>query len=93
MRQQCQKLEKNYWSDLQVTAERYGHFGFFIPSTTNFTKYGITQWISQLHGSFEIHSVRQNPVHYMGLVGIVDTTVYKTDQFSQVSSMADCPNF
>ena len=30
-------------------------YRFFIPNKTIFTKYYLTQWISKLPGSFEIH--------------------------------------
>ena len=39
----------------------------------------LTQWISKLHRSFEIHWVRQYLVNFMGLAGIVNATVYKTE--------------
>ena len=42
----------------------------FIPNKTTFTKYHLTQWISKLVGSFEIHWVRQYLVNFMGLAGI-----------------------
>ena len=50
----------------------------FIPNKTTFTKYCLTQWISKLPGSFEIHWVTQYLVNFMGLAGIVNTNVYKT---------------
>ena len=50
----------------------------FIPNITKFTKYCHTQCISKLHRSFEIHWVRQYLVTSMGLLGMVNTTVYKT---------------
>ena len=50
----------------------------------------LTQWISKLPGSFEIHWVRQYLVNSMGVAGIVNSTVYKTEQ---VLGMANCPNF
>ena len=51
----------------------------FIPNKTTFNKYCLTQWISKLLGSFEILWVRQYLVNFMGLAGIVYTTVYKTE--------------
>ena len=51
----------------------------FIPNKTTFTKYCLTQWISKLHRSFEIHWVRQYLMNFTGLVGTVNTTVYKTE--------------
>ena len=51
----------------------------FIPSKTTFTKYCLTQWISKLPGSFEIHWVRQYLAYFLGLVGIVNATVYMTE--------------
>ena len=49
----------------------------FIANKTTFTKYCLIQWISKLLGSFEIHGVRQYLANFMGLAGIVNTTVYK----------------
>ena len=42
----------------------------------------LTQWISKLRGSFEIHLVRQNLVYFTGLADIVNVTVYKTKPIS-----------
>ena len=52
----------------------------FIPDKLHllFTKYCITQWISKLLGSFEIHWVRLYLVNFVALAGIVNPTVYKT---------------
>ena len=50
----------------------------FVPNKPTFTKYCLTQWISKVPGSYEIHWVRQYLVNFTGLVGIVNTTVYKT---------------
>ena len=36
----------------------------FIPNKTTFIKYSLTQWISKLPGSFEIHWVRQSGLGY-----------------------------
>ena len=44
-----------------------------------FMKYCLTQWISKLPGSFETHGVRQDLVNFMGVVGIVNATVYKKE--------------
>ena len=41
----------------------------------------LTQWISKLPGSFEIHWVRQYLVNYTDLMGIVNAVVYKTANF------------
>ena len=49
----------------------------FIPNKTTFTKYCLTQWIWKLHGSFEIHPVRQYLANFLDLVGIVNTILYK----------------
>ena len=46
----------------------------FIPNKTTFIKYRLTQWISKLPRSFEIHGVKQYLVNYTRLTGIV--TVY-----------------
>ena len=50
-----------------------------IGNETTFTKYCFAQWISKLPGSFEIHWVRQYLINFMGLVGIVNANVYKTE--------------
>ena len=53
----------------------------FLPNKATLPKYCLTQWISQLPGSFEIHWVRQYfHVNFSGLVGIVNASVYKTRQ-------------
>ena len=52
---------------------------FFIQNKTTFTKFCLTQWISKLPGSFVIHWVRQYLVNFMGLAGIANATVYKTE--------------
>ena len=76
------KVRKNiYRSKLQDTVVLYGHFQMFVGpllKKSTFTKYCLTQWISKLLGSFEIHWVRQYMVNFMGLAGIVYPTVYKT---------------
>ena len=51
----------------------------FIPNKTTFTRYCLTQWISNLRKSFEIHWVRQYLVNFTGLVSIVYVTVYSTE--------------
>ena len=43
----------------------------FIPYETTFATYSLTQWISKLPGSFDIHCVRQYLLNFMGLAGIV----------------------
>ena len=53
-------------------------YSSFIPNEIIFAKYCFTQWFSKLHGSFEIHWVRQYLVNFMSLAGIVRITVYKT---------------
>ena len=58
----------------------------FIRNRYIFTKYCLTQWISKLLGTFEIHWVRQFP-------GGQTQWFIKPGQFSQVSDMANCPNF
>ena len=52
----------------------------FIPNKTTFTKHCLTQWISKLPVSFEIHCIRQYVVNFIGMMGIVNlnATVYKT---------------
>ena len=51
----------------------------FIPDKTVFTQYCLTQWISKLHRSYEIHQVMQYLVNFMDRTGIVNATVYKTE--------------
>ena len=65
----------SYFWGLMVISDVYKSF---IPNKTIFIKYCLTQWISKFPGSFEIHWVRQYLVNFMGLVGIVNTIVYKT---------------
>ena len=50
----------------------------FIPNKTTFTKNCLTQWISKLPGSFEIHWAKQYLVNFTGLMGMVNVTIYKT---------------
>ena len=52
-----------------------------IQIETTFPKYCLTQWISKLPRSFEIHWVRQYLVNFTGLAGIVHAIVYKTESF------------
>ena len=51
----------------------------FIPNKTTFIKYCLTQWISKLPRSFEIHWVRQYLVHFTGLLCMANATVYMND--------------
>ena len=46
----------------------------FTPNKTMFTEYCLTQWISKLPGSFEIHWV-----NFTGVVGLVNAIIYKTE--------------
>ena len=65
-----------------VTFELYGYFRclqVFIQSKITFTKYCLTQWISNLSGSFEIYWVRQYLENFMGIASIVNTILYKTE--------------
>ena len=64
----------------------------FIRNKAAFTKYCLTQWISKLHWSFEIHWVIQYLVNFMGLVGMVNVTVYKTELISTGLGLANFPN-
>ena len=80
---QCQKSGKIFTgmtykllSSFTVISDAYRTF---IPNKTTFTKYCFTQWISKLPRSFEIHCVRQYLVNFMGLAGMVNVTVYKTE--------------
>ena len=64
----------------EVTFDFYRHFRCyrsFILNKTTFTKYCLTQQVSKLTRSFEIHWVRQYLVNFMGLTGRVNATVYK----------------
>ena len=79
---QCQKLGKiftgpTYKLLFSFTVISDVHKSF-IPYKTTFTKYCLTQWISKLLGSFEIHWIRQYLGNFMSLAGNVNTTVYKT---------------
>ena len=50
-----------------------------MPNKNYINLYYITLWISKLPGSFQIHRVRQYLGNFMGLAGIVNATVYKTE--------------
>ena len=50
----------------------------FYYKKDTFKKYCLIQWLPKLPGSFEIHLVKQYQVNLMGIVGIVNTKVYKT---------------
>ena len=52
----------------------------FMPNKTAYTKDCLTQWISKLLGSFEIHWGRRYLVNFTGLAGIVNATVYQSKQ-------------
>ena len=56
----------------------------FMWNKTMFTKYCLTQWLSKLPGSFENHWLRQYLVNLMGLVGMVNATVYETEPIMTV---------
>ena len=51
----------------------------FIENKTTFTKSCLTQWISKLPRSIEIHWVKQFLVNFVGLAGIVNATLYKAE--------------
>ena len=51
------------------------------PNKTTFSKYCLTQWISKLPRSIEIHWIRQYLVNFMGLAGMLNTSVCKTVNF------------
>ena len=78
---QCQKLGKNiYRSDKLLSSSTVRYFSkSSIPNETTFVKYCLSQWISKLSGSFEIHWVKQYLVNFTGLVGLLNATVYKTE--------------
>ena len=70
-----------YRSDIQLIFQLYGIsyvYRSFVWNKTTFIKYCLTQWNSKLPRSFEIHKVRQYLFDFMGLVGRVNATVYKT---------------
>ena len=46
----------------------------FIRNKTTFTKYCLTQWISKLPWSFEIHQERQYQVNFVCVASIVNPT-------------------
>ena len=81
---QCQKLGKNFL--VLCTSYFWALWWFQIfagplfKKKTTSTDYCLTQWISKLPGSFEIHWVRQYSylVNFMGLVGRVNSCDYKT---------------
>ena len=80
---QCKKLGKiltgltyKLLSSFMVISDVYRSF---TQNKTTFTEYFLTQWISKLPGSFEIHWVKQYLVNFMALVDIVNATVYKTE--------------
>ena len=50
-----------------------------IWNKTTFTKHCLTQWISKLLRSFEIHRVRLYLVNFTSVAGMVNATVYKTE--------------
>ena len=50
----------------------------FITNNSIFIEYCLTQWISKLPGSFEIHWVKQYLVNFMGLSGMINAIVCKT---------------
>ena len=52
--------------------------GLLFQVKLHLLKYSLTQWISKLLGSFEIHWVRLYLLNFMGLVGIVNSIFYKT---------------
>ena len=71
-------------SHIQVIFELHDHFRYlesFVPNKTAFNKYCLTQGISKLPRSFEIHWIRQYMylVNFTGLAGIVRATVYNTE--------------
>ena len=82
---QCKKIRKIFTGlthkllfSITVISDVYRSF---IQNKTTFTKYCLTQWISKLPRSFEIHWARQYLVNFMGLAGMFDTTgtiVYNT---------------
>ena len=69
-------------SDAQVTFELCGHFrcySSFIRNKTTFTRYCLTQCISKLRKSFEIHWVGLYLTNFTDLACIANITVYKTE--------------
>ena len=83
--QPCQKVEKIFTgstykllSTITVTSDV--NMSYYKNKST-FIKYCLTKWISKQPRSFEIHLVKRYLVNFSGLVtlvGIVNTTVYKT---------------
>ena len=73
-------------SNAQVTFEPFKmSTSHLFQTKLHFIKYCLTQWISKLPGSIEIHWVMQYLVNFTALVGIVNTTTYKTEPILQVS--------
>ena len=74
---QCQKLGKIFsclrYKLLLNFATIWDVNRYLNPNKTTLTKYCLTQWISKLHW------VRQYLVNIMGLMDIVNATVYKTE--------------
>ena len=81
--QPCQK----WWNiftgptDIQVTFELYGHFRCLqvFSFKQSYFYQVLSQWISKLPGSLEIHWVKQHLVNFMSLAGKVNTTFHKTE--------------
>ena len=65
------------YMDLDVRCSKLSHLlTQVIRNRSTFTKYCLTQCISKLPGSFEIHWVRQYLVNFAGLAGIVNTNIW-----------------
>ena len=91
------KMRKNIYRSnielllkLTIISDVYRSFTW---NKTIFTMYCLTQWISKALRSFGIHWLRQYLENFMGLVGIVNATVSRLSQFSQVLGMANYPSF
>ena len=63
----------------------------FIPNKTVFTMYCLTQWISKLLGSFEIHWVRQYLVNVRDLTCIVSNCLQDQANFHRSRSWQIVP--
>ena len=73
---QCQKLGKKFTGPMFKLLLRFtvisNVYRSCMPNKTTSAKYCLTQWISKLPGSFEIHWVRQYLVNFMGLLDIAN---------------------
>ena len=65
----------------------------FIRNKTTFTKYCLTQWISKLPWSFEIHWVRHYLVNFTCLAGILYNYLHDLEGQANFHMPQACSNF